>query len=215
MVKEIPSIGVIGIQGAVSEHVDVMKQVFSLLQLDGKIRVIKPSDSIDDCDGLILPGGESTTISRILYSSGLLFDIKQRVMEKSLVIMGTCAGCILLANDLVDNTKNIELLQVMSMKVKRNAYGGQRESFEQFLDISSINSSLNNPNPLFPAVFIRAPIIEQVDEEQMNVLVYDSFQRPVMVKQDNCLALTFHPELSGDIRIHQYFLSIVEKFKKM
>ena len=102
MVKEILSIGVIGIQGAVSEHVDVMKQVFSLLQLDGTIRVIKPSDSIDDCDGLILPGGESTTISRILYSSGLLFDIKQRVMEKSLVIMGTCAGCILLANDLVD-----------------------------------------------------------------------------------------------------------------
>jgi len=215
MVKEILSIGVIGIQGAVSEHVDVMKQVFSLLQLDGTIRVIKPSDSIDDCDGLILPGGESTTISRILYSSGLLFDIKQRVMEKSLVIMGTCAGCILLANDLVDNTKNIELLQVMSMKVKRNAYGGQKESFEQFLDISSINPSLNNPNPLFPAVFIRAPIIEQVDEEQMNVLAYDSFQRPVMVKQDNCLALTFHPELSGDIRIHQYFLSIVEKFKKM
>ncbi len=215
MVKEKLSIGVIGIQGAVSEHVDVMKQVFSLLQFDGEISVIKPSDSIDNCDGLILPGGESTTISRILYSSGLLSDIKQRVMEKSLVIMGTCAGCILLANDLVDNTKNIELLQVMSMKVKRNAYGGQRESFEQFLDISSINLSLNNPNPLFPAVFIRAPIIEQVDEEQMNVLAYDSSQRPVMVKQDNCLALTFHPELSGDIRIHQYFLSIVEKFKKM
>ncbi len=214
MVKKRLSIGVIGIQGAVSEHVDAMKQFFSLVQLDGIVRVIKPSDSIDTIDGIILPGGESTTISRVLYSSALSQDIKKKVLEKSLVIMGTCAGCILLANELKDNTKNINLLQLMSMKVRRNAYGGQRESFEQFLDISSFNSTLNTPNTPFPAVFIRAPIIEQVDEKRIQVLAYDSSQRPVIVQQDNCLALTFHPELSGDLRIHQYFLSLVKKFKE-
>ena len=207
------SIGVIGIQGAVSEHVAMMKKVFSTCSGNGSVQVIKPSDSLNGIDGVILPGGESTTISRVLQSSGLFSDLKKRIAERSIVIMGTCAGCILLASELIDNTKDVNLLQVMSLQVRRNAYGRQRESFEQFIDISSLNSTDKN-NSLFPAVFIRAPVIERVWGENTKVLAFDSLDKPIIVQQDNCLALTFHPELSSDLRIHQYFLSLVESEKE-
>lgn len=212
MVTEPLTIGVIGIQGAVSEHVTMMKQVFSDLSLYGTVRVIKPSDSISDCDGVILPGGESTTISRVLTSSGLFSELQKRAFEKSLVIMGTCAGCILLSSDLVNTTKDVNVLGLMDMQVQRNAYGRQKESFEQNINISSISS--DDTDLLFPAVFIRAPVIKKVWGESIEVLSFDAAQKPVMVRQDNCVALTFHPELSNDTRIHQYFLSLVQTYKK-
>lgn len=211
MVNGSLSIGVIGIQGAVSEHVAMMKKVFSSFSINGSVRVIKPSDSLSNIDGVILPGGESTTISRVLQSSGLFDELKQRVSEGSLAVMGTCAGCILLASDLVDNSKDVKLLELMSIQVQRNAYGRQKESFEQGLDVSSISSSTIS---LFPAVFIRAPVIKQIKSENVRVLAVDAKDKPVMVQQDNMLGLTFHPELSNDARIHYYFLSLVENVKK-
>jgi pyridoxal 5'-phosphate synthase pdxT subunit len=212
MVNRKLSIGVIGIQGAVSEHAAMMKRVFSTYPVDGSVQVIKPSDSLNGIDGIILPGGESTTISRVLQSSGLSTDLKKRAVEGSLAIMGTCAGCILLATDLIDNNKDVNLLELMSMQVRRNAYGRQRESFEQYIDISSLSSSIKNDS-LFPAVFIRAPVIERVWGQNTKVLALDASKRPIMVQQGNCLALTFHPELSNDLRIHQYFLSLVKSVK--
>ncbi|MBS3749774.1 MAG: pyridoxal 5'-phosphate synthase glutaminase subunit PdxT, partial [Candidatus Thermoplasmatota archaeon] len=209
MVKDDITIGVIGIQGAVSEHVAMMKQVFSDNDdVKGNVNVIQASDSLDGVDGVILPGGESTTISRVLMSSGLFDEIKDRVANDSLAIMGTCAGCILLASELEVSDDQIKLLELMNMKVQRNAYGRQKESFEQNLNISSIDSSNSS---LFPAVFIRAPIITDVWDEKVKVLASDSFQKPVLVQQDNLLALTFHPELSNDGRIHSYFLSMVKR----
>lgn len=205
------SIGVIGIQGAVSEHVAMMKQVFSSFSIDGSVMVIKPSDSLSSVDGVILPGGESTTISRVLQSSGLFDELKHRVSEGSLAVMGTCAGCILLASELVDTSKDVKLLKLMSIQVLRNAYGRQKESFEQGLDVSTIDSSTGS---LFPAVFIRAPVITGIRSENVSVLAVDAADKPVMVQQDTLLALTFHPELSNDLRIHHYFLTLVEKVKK-
>jgi pyridoxal 5'-phosphate synthase pdxT subunit len=213
MVTDDITIGVIGIQGAVSEHVAMMKQVFSGNDdVKGNVNVIRPSDSFDGVDGVILPGGESTTISRVLVSSGLFDELKDRVANDSLAIMGTCAGCILLASELEVFDDQINLLELMNMKVQRNAYGRQKESFEQNLNISSIDSSHSS---LFPAVFIRAPIITDVRGENVKVLAYDSFQKPVLVQQDNLLALTFHPELSNDDRIHSYFLSMVKRKKEL
>jgi pyridoxal 5'-phosphate synthase pdxT subunit len=207
MVTEDITIGVIGIQGAVSEHVAMMKQVFSQSKVNGTVKVMKPSSSLNDVDGVILPGGESTTISRVLTSSGLFDELHQKGSDGSLAIMGTCAGCILLAKELEVADEHVSLLGLMDMKVQRNAYGRQKESFEQHLDISSIDST----DSLFPAVFIRAPVITRVWENKNKVLSYDSFQKPVLVQQDNLLALTFHPELSFDHRIHSYFLSMIKK----
>lgn len=203
-------IGVIGIQGAVSEHIAMMEQVFSKESINGHVNVIKPSDSLNDIDGIILPGGESTTISRVLRSSGLFDEIKKRASQRSLAVMGTCAGCILVASELVDDNVDVELLQLMSIRVHRNAYGRQKDSFEQLLDISMLD--LDEPS-LFPAVFIRAPIIDTIGEEA-HALAFDSNKKPVMVKQDNVLALTFHPELTDDSRIHSYFLSMVKDMKE-
>ena len=207
MVKDEFTIGVIGIQGAVSEHVAMMKQVFSDSNVNGIVKIIRPSDSLDGIDGVILPGGESTTISRVLQSSGLFDELQHRAANDSLPIMGTCAGCILLASELEVSDDHVSLLELMKMKVERNAYGRQKESFEQDLDISVIDSS----ESLFPAVFIRAPVIKDVWGKHINVLAIDSFKKPVLVQQDNLLALTFHPELSFDDRIHSYFLSMVKK----
>lgn len=206
MVTDKITIGVIGIQGAVSEHVAMMKHVFS--SINGDVDIIKPADSLDGFDGVILPGGESTTISRVLRSSGLFDELYSRVSEGSLAVMGTCAGCILLSDDIVDNSKDIDLLKLLSIRVRRNAYGRQRESFEQLIDLSELNPSSDSS---FPAIFIRAPVIEQVKDKNISVLAYDMLKKPVMVQKNNILALTFHPELSNDDRIHRYFLSLVKK----
>lgn len=214
MVNKKLCIGVIGIQGAVSEHVVLMKQVFSSSSIDGSVEIIKPSDSLKDIDGVILPGGESTTISRVLQSSGLFSELQQKTSEGTIALMGTCAGCILLASKLSDNEKEIPLLNVMDTQVRRNAYGRQKESFEQDIDVSILGSIIDTKS-LFPAVFIRAPIIEKVFGEQVRVLAVDASHRPVIVQQKNCIALTFHPELSNDPRIHQYFLSMVKKIEKL
>lgn len=213
MVKGPLSVGVIGIQGAVSEHVAMMKQVFSGSSIDGVVRVIKPSDSLSDCDGVILPGGESTTISRVLHSSGLSEELIQRANDESLVIMGTCAGCILLAWSLIDNSNDVTLLKLMDMEIERNAYGRQRESFEQNITIDCLELK-EKGNTVFPAIFIRAPVIKRVWGEDMEVLAVDAENQPIMIQQNNCLALTFHPELSKDPRIHHYFLRLVKSYKK-
>jgi pyridoxal 5'-phosphate synthase pdxT subunit len=208
--SETLSIGVIDIQGAVSEHVAMMKQVFSWSDIDGMVQRIKPSDSLRDIDGIILPGGESTTISRVLQSSHLFEELRQRALDDSIAVMGTCAGCILLSSNLLENDGNINLLALMSMQVIRNGYGRQKESFEQSIDISKIDDSSES---VFPAVFIRAPVIDSIWGKDCMVLAVDRLKRPVMVQENNLLALTFHPELSMDDRIHSYFLSLVKDLK--
>jgi len=199
MVKKI-SIGITGIQGAISEHVISMEKTLDKENISGRVIVIKNPRQIDEIDALIIPGGESTTISKILCHSGLFNAISKRLIENNLPVMGTCAGCIILASELIDNSKEVKLLSAMDIKVRRNAFGRQKESFEHNIKIQGFSEPFN-------AVFIRAPIIENVWGDCKILAKID--KKIIMVKQKNLLALSFHPELTNDIRIHKYFLNMI------
>ncbi len=199
MVKRV-NIGIIGVQGAVSEHVNTMKKLFLETNTPGEIFIIRDKNQLEKVDGLIIPGGESTTISRILVKTGLYDKILDRIKQKNIAIMGTCAGCVLLSEKISDNDKEIKFLNAMKMHVKRNAFGRQKESFEQEIKIKGFSKPYN-------AVFIRAPIIEKTyDNCEILAKIKDKI---IMARQDKFLALSFHPELTDDLRIHKYFLDII------
>lgn len=200
MVKYL-SIGILGIQGAISEHVTAMANILKeRSDIDGKAFVVRNKREIDEINALILPGGESSTIYRVLDKSGLYDAINKKIRENSLPIMGTCAGCVLLGNEIVNNTKEIKPLNAMDMQVERNAFGRQKESFEQNIDIKGFSSPYN-------AVFIRAPIIKKTWGKCEILAKMD--KKIVAARQGKFLALSFHPELIGDLRIHEYFLDMI------
>jgi 5'-phosphate synthase pdxT subunit len=199
MVKNL-SIGVLGMQGAVSEHATSMTNALKETNAHGKVFFVKNEREINDIDGLIIPGGECTTISGVLYKSGLYDAISKRLKKNSLPIMGTCAGCVLLAKKIVDNTKEVKLLHAMDMQVERNAFGRQKESFEQDINIKGFSSP-------YHAVFIRAPIIKKVWGKCEILATTD--KKVVAARQDKFLALSFHPELTSNLRIHKYFLDMI------
>lgn len=198
MVTEV-CIGVIGIQGAISEHISSMKKAVEVTNTQGNVFLIRDKQEIDKVDGLILPGGESTTISRILYKTGFFEVISNRIKENNLPILGTCAGCVMLSSEISDDSKDVKLLSAMNMQVKRNAFGRQRESFEKNIDIKDFTEPYN-------AVFIRAPVIEKVWGNCQILAKID--KKIVMARQDKLLALSFHPEITDDLRIHKYFLNM-------
>jgi 5'-phosphate synthase pdxT subunit len=193
--------GVISVQGAAPEHVSALKMAMANLGLAGDVVSVRKARDIEGASCLVLPGGESTTISKLLRR----FDLFDRIIEMAkdgVPIMGTCAGCVLLSkegDDQVERTET-ELLKLMDMAVDRNAFGRQRESFEAPLNIKG----LDRP---FPAVFIRAPLITKVWGRCEPLAVHSS--SIVMARQDNLLALSFHPELSGDTRVHEMLLSML------
>lgn len=190
-------VGVLSIQGAVSEHADRLEETFELLGVSGRVILLRNASDIDGLDGLILPGGESTTISKNLVKRGLFESIKSRIADESLPVFGTCAGCVLLSDRVVDDEKGIEVFSAMSMEVRRNAFGSQCFSFEHDIDVSIFDSA-------FPGVFIRAPIIEKVWD---NCSVIARFEEKIVgAIQDKFLALSFHPELTNDLRFHQLFV---------
>jgi 5'-phosphate synthase pdxT subunit len=186
-------VGIVGVQGAVSEH---EKMVRSLGH--EAIWVAKP-DKLQGVRAIIIPGGESTAIGKLLDSTGLLEHIKN-LGKDGLPIYGTCAGLILLAKK---GDKQVEatgqnLLGLMDMEITRNAFGRQRESFEAAVDIRGVAKK-------FPGVFIRAPAVTKVWGECRALASFGKFI--VAAEQGNLLATAFHPELSGDTRIHEHFLS--------
>ncbi len=199
MVKKV-SIGVLGIQGAISEHIASMEATLKEANTPGKVFVVNHKEKMTDIDALIIPGGESTTISRVLHKSDLYNIISERIKENNLPIMGTCAGCVILSKELSDNAKDVKLLNAMDMQVERNAFGRQKESFEKPIGIQGFSSPYN-------AVFIRAPIINKVWGKCKILAKID--KKIVMARQDNILAVSFHPELTNDLRIHKYFLDMV------
>ncbi len=194
------SIGVIGIQGAVTEHIQSMKKVLVDTKTPGEVFSIKTKDEIKNIDALIIPGGESTTISRILFQSKIHHEIKKRIKNKDITIMGTCAGCVILAKKLNENAHDVKLLKLMDMQVSRNAFGRQKESFEQKIKIKGFKEPYN-------AIFIRAPIIEKIGGSCEILSKIEN--KIIMARQDNILALSFHPELTEDSRIHKYFLDMI------
>ena len=200
MVKKV-SIGILGIQGAVSEHITTMTNALKETGNNGKTFIVKHKEDIKDIDALIIPGGESTTISRVLYNSGLYDAISKKIKENDLAIMGTCAGCVILAKEIVNDPKNeIKQLPQMDMQVERNAFGRQRESFERTIKIKDFSSP-------YHAVFIRAPIIRKTWGKCEALAKID--EKIIMARQDKSLALSFHPELTSDLRVHKYFLELI------
>ena len=177
-----------------------MNRVFQEEKKKGQAVLVRQPRDIDACDALIIPGGESTTISRILVNSGMHQVIRERMNNHDILLMGTCAGCVLLAKELTDSRSDVKLLEAIDMQVERNAYGRQKESFEKSLQIKGFTSP-------YHAVFIRAPVITKI-WGNCEILATTG-KKIVMARQNNYLALSFHPELTDDLRIHRYFLEML------
>ncbi len=177
-----------------------MNRVFQEGKKKGQAILVRQPCDIDACDALIVPGGESTTISRILVNSGMHKVIHERMNHNDIALMGTCAGCVLLAKELTDSKSDVKLLEAIDMQVERNAYGRQKESFEKSLQIKGFTSP-------YHAVFIRAPVITKI-WGNCEILATTG-KEIVMARQKNYLALSFHPELTDDLRIHRFFLEML------
>jgi 5'-phosphate synthase pdxT subunit len=186
-------IGVLASQGAFAEHIDILHQ------LEVEALPVRLPSELRGWDGLIIPGGESTSISRLMVDYNLVSEIKN-LAKSGLPIFGTCAGMILLAREILDSA--VEPLGLMDITVRRNAFGRQKESFETELAIPVLGEKP------FPGVFIRAPIIEQANSE-VEILTRLTNGTGVAARQGKILASAFHPELTNDLRFHQYFLNIV------
>jgi 5'-phosphate synthase pdxT subunit len=193
-------IGVIALQGNVEEHVESISRVIK----DAEVVKIKHQGIVPTCDALVIPGGESTTLCRLAWSEGIAQEIIASA-KAGIPIMGTCAGLILLASrgDGEVRKTGQHLLGLMDTTVNRNAFGRQKDSFEAPLEVSHI---LGGP---FNAVFIRAPAIITAGKDVEVLAKLEDFI--VAARQGNILALAFHPELTEDTRIHEYFLSLIKK----
>jgi len=186
-------IGVLAVQGAFAEHIAVLRQ----LEVDAL--PVRLRSELRTLDGLIIPGGESTSISRLMLDYNLVGEIRD-LAKSSLPILGTCAGMILLAKEVLDS--DVKPLGLMDITVRRNAFGRQKESFEAELTIPVLGGKP------FPGVFIRAPLIEQANSK-VEILARLNNSTIVAARQGKLVVSAFHPELTDDLRFHQYFLSIV------
>lgn len=193
-----PSIGVLAVQGDVREHVRT---------LDGLgVRAIpvRRTSELDACDGLVIPGGESTTMGKLARAFDLLEPIRQRLKE-GMPAFGTCAGMIMLADRVKDGTSDQETLGGLDITVRRNAFGRQVDSFESDLAVEGLDAPVH-------AVFIRAPWVERVgDSVAVLARVADgpAAGRIVAVRQGSLMATSFHPEVGGDARVHRLFVDLV------
>jgi len=202
MVKQI-NIGVLSIQGAVSEHIRITKKALNDINISGNVSAVKSLKDLDNINGLIIPGGESTTISKFLNKSNLSEKIINKAKNKELAVMGTCAGCIILAKKIIDKKKDVKTLELMDISVIRNAYGRQKQSFEKKISIKGFENEFN-------AVFIRAPLIKQASG---NTEIYSRLDNDIiMVKQDNLIATTFHPELTNSTMVHKFFIEMIKGY---
>jgi 5'-phosphate synthase pdxT subunit len=186
--------GVLALQGAFREHREV------LTALGVRAVEVRDASDLDALDALFLPGGESTTMMHLLATSGLRAPLETRLAE-GLPTFATCAGLILLARTVLDGRADQEPFGCVDVAVRRNAYGPQAQSFEAALEVDGLAGGA------FPGVFIRAPVIETVGPEVAVLARHD--ERPVLVRDGRIWAATFHPELSGDLRLHQQFLDSI------
>jgi 5'-phosphate synthase pdxT subunit len=182
--------GVVAVQGDVSEHADAIRRAAASHGEDAEVVEIRDAGLVPDCDVLLLPGGESTTISRLLRQEGIDAEIRDHVAAGK-PLLATCAGLIVASTDAKDD--RVTTLDVLDVTVDRNAFGRQVDSFEAPLDVEGLDEP-------FPAVFIRAPVIDEVGEAVDVLATWED--RPVAVKQGSVVATSFHPELTDDSRIH-------------
>ncbi|MDM8000392.1 MAG: pyridoxal 5'-phosphate synthase glutaminase subunit PdxT [Dehalococcoidia bacterium] len=186
-------IGILALQGAFAEHSQVLGR------LGAEAVTVRLPGELTGLDGLIIPGGESTTMSRLMGEYGLLQPLRE-LAENGRPMLGTCAGMILMAKSVLDF--GLPTLGLMDITVRRNAFGSQVDSFEADLEVPALG------HPSFRAVFIRAPVIQQASAA-VEILARLPDGKPVAARQGKLLAVAFHPELKSDLRMHRYFLDIV------
>jgi len=182
--------GVVAVQGDVSEHADAVRRAADAHGESADVREIRTSGVVPDCDVLLLPGGESTAISRLLAREGIDDEIRAHVADGK-PLLATCAGLIVASTDANDD--RVDTLDVLDVTVDRNAFGRQVDSFEAPLDVAGFEEP-------FPAVFIRAPVIDEVGEDVDVLASWDD--RPVAVRDGPVVGTSFHPELTEDYRVH-------------
>lgn len=193
-------IGILAVQGGVREHQRTLDE------LNIEHRAVRRVEHLEGLNGLILPGGESITMSKLLELGGLLEPLRS-ALAQGLPAYGTCAGMILLASQVLNTRPDAHWLGAIDMDVRRNAFGRQVDSFEADLDFAGVEGTV-------PAVFIRAPWVERVGDDVAVLSRVPSGEHAgaiVGVQQGNVMATSFHPEVSGDTRVHAYFASLVEQ----
>jgi pyridoxal 5'-phosphate synthase pdxT subunit len=202
------NVGVLGVQGDVAENVSATRSAMARLGIKGNVKAVKTPDEISKLDGLIIPGGESTMIGQMSLVNGAIKTIKEKI-QAGMPVFGICAGLILLsknAKDRVVGKTNQPLLDLLDVRVERNAFGRQKDSFEAEVSAQTIGIAKTK------GVFIRAPSIEDVGK---GVEVISKFnEKVVAVKQGNIIATSFHPELTNDVSLHQYFVGMIAQKKK-
>lgn len=190
-------LGVLALQGDVREHAAAVES------LGERVRLVRQPDDIDGIAGLVIPGGESTTLSLLLRSSGL-FDPLAAALSHGLPAFGTCAGMILLAEQVLDGRDDQRAFGAIDLTIRRNGYGRQAASFECELSVAGLGE-----DPVH-AVFIRAPVVERAGPD-VEVLATLPEGRPVVCRQGPVLTTAFHPELTGDRRLHQLFVEMTKE----
>ena len=191
-----PNVGVLAIQGDVREHAN------HLLQCGANVTLVKTPEVLATVDALIIPGGESTTMSILAVNNGLIEPLREAA--KRIPMYGSCAGLIMLADRITDGRADQQTIGGLSITAKRNAFGRQVDSFEIDLKIAAIGE------PDFHAVFIRAPLVEEVGSGVEVLATIPETGQVVAVRQGNLLGTSFHPEIVPDFRIHKYFLEMVK-----
>jgi len=199
------TVGVLAIQGDVHENITSTQRAIKELGVEGSVVGVKTSEEISKLDGLIIPGGESTTIGQLSLVNSSLKIIKEKI-EQGMPVLGICAGMIMLsktANDRVVGKTDQPLLDLLDIKLERNSFGRQKESFEANISMNSIDI------PKFNGVFIRAP---SVSDTGSGVEVLAKFNEKIIaVKKGNMLGVAFHPELTEDVSLHKYFINLIKK----
>jgi 5'-phosphate synthase pdxT subunit len=201
------TIGVLGLQGDIEENIAATDQALQELNINGNVNLVRYPEEIERIDGLILPGGESTVQSSLVAIQRSMSIIKKRISE-GMPVLGTCAGMIMLSkrayDRIVGDTKQ-KLIGNLDIVIERNAFGRQNDSFEADLPLSILG------NEAFKGVFIRAPAVSEVGKD---VEVIGKLNNKIVaVKQKNIIGTSFHPELSGDSRMHRHFINMALDFK--
>ena len=186
-----PIVGVLALQGGFAAHATMLRA------LGASVVEVRSADQLRGIDALVMPGGESTTMSMMLERSGLMSSLQKR-LSAGLSVLGTCAGMILLAEEVLDGRSDQHSLKAIDISVRRNAYGTQLESFEVDLGVESLDTP-------FRAVFIRAPVVERAGRGVEVLATHGG--RPVLCRSGSVTVAAFHPELSGDDRLHAGFLA--------
>lgn len=202
-------VGILSIQGDIEENSNAIKESFEELEIEGTVIYLKDFHDLDEIDGIIIPGGESTVIGMLLFLKGFQTDLIKKKIQEGLPILGTCAGLIMLSNRVYDKTigeTKQALLKVLDVTIERNAFGRQHESFESELNIPYLGEKR------FKGVFIRGPAITEIGSNVEIIAEHD--KKIVAVRQNNILGTSFHPELANDNRFHINLVKLMVEYNR-